>query len=156
MKWPTDSVHLFSSWINKCISLYAHPVGSLLKMKMWTKIQAIKCIIIKIWKLTWQVIIDYDGMLKSNATSDINVCMYVYIYILIEIQADGRPAGYCCLTHLHRCLLCRCAPLSTSLGINGSSAGDHQSWMFRSFNPSTSPGGGAMAGIIPCHPLLMP
>ncbi|XP_039529705.1 inter-alpha-trypsin inhibitor heavy chain H3-like [Pimephales promelas] len=41
-------------------------------------------------------------------------------------------------------------------GANRSSAGDHQSSMFRSFNPSTSPGGGAMAGITPCHPLLMP
>lgn len=75
---------------------------------------------------------------------------------LIEIQADGQPAGHYCLMHLYRCLLCRCAPLNTSLSINGSSAGDHQSWMFRSFNPSTSPGGGAMAGITPCHPLLMP
>lgn len=40
------------------------------------------------------------------------------------------------------------------LGMNGSSAGDHQSWMFHSFNPSTSPGGRAMAGISPCLPLL--
>ncbi len=65
-KWRTVSVHLVSSWINKCIRLYARPVGSLLKMKMWTKIQAIKgVIIIQIWKFKWRVIIDYDGIFTT-------------------------------------------------------------------------------------------
>lgn len=35
----------------------------------------------------------------------------------------------------------------------GPSAGNHPSPMFRSFNPGTSPGGGAATGTSPCHPL---
>lgn len=48
------------------------------------------------------------------------------------------------------------ALVNTYGGLVGSSAGDHQSWMFCSFNPSTSLGGGAMAEIFCCHPLWCP
>ncbi len=43
-------------------------VGSLLKIKMRTKIEAInvkRVIITKIWKLKWRVIIDYDGIFTT-------------------------------------------------------------------------------------------
>ena len=51
------------------------------------------------------------------------------------------------------------AACRTSSGAHGSAAGssarNHRSPMFRSFNSVTSPGGGAVTGTSPCHPLQL-
>lgn len=47
--------------------------------------------------------------------------------------------------------MCRCYQ-NTFVSLDGSSAGDHRSLMFCSFNPSTSPGGGARQGSLPVTP----
>lgn len=44
--------------------------------------------------------------------------------------------------------MCRCSQ-NTFVSLEGSSVGDHRSLMFPSFNPSTSPGGGARQGSLP-------
>lgn len=47
----------------------------------------------------------------------------------------------------------RCSQ-NTAVGLYRSTAGDHRSLMFCSFNPTTCPRCGATGGISPCHPLL--
>lgn len=39
--------------------------------------------------------------------------------------------------------------------LQGHQPGNHRSSTFRSFNPGTSPGGGAVTGTSPCHPLQL-
>lgn len=81
--------------------------------------------------------------------------------IQFEIQVISNPAGHFYLSYLNRCHGEEAHPFMGPLlveyfwGIDGSSNGDHQSWTFRFFKPSTSLGGRAMAGISYSHPLLM-
>ncbi len=62
-KWSTVSVHLFSSEINKCISICSSCRFIIKKWKCEHK-KSNKCVII--WRLKWWLIIDYDRFFSTQ------------------------------------------------------------------------------------------